>query len=145
MADDSTDQRPRDPIIDAHLHFWDPARVELPWLRPEHAPIARAFMPREIEPARAAAGVERAVVVQTAGSDADTELLRELGAAHDWIAALVVWVPLDEPDRCGARLDELESDSKVRGVRHHSSCPSSGRGTSTTCRAWQRRSPGCRS
>jgi L-fuconolactonase len=105
------------PAIDAHVHLWDPARVALPWLRPEHAPIARPFGPEELEPLLAPAGVERVVLVQTAASDADTDLLLELGAAHDWIAALVVWVPFLEPETAAGRLDAL-AGGKVRGVRH---------------------------
>jgi len=106
------------PAIDAHVHLWDPARVELPWLRPEHAPIAHRFDASDLEPLLAPNGIERVILVQTAGSDSDTELLCELGAAHDWIAALVVWVSLDDPARCDARLEALAADEKVRGVRH---------------------------
>ena len=106
------------PAIDAHVHLWDPARVPLPWLRPAHAPIARRFGPADLEPLLAANDIERVILVQSVCSDSDTELLCELGAEHDWVAALVVWVPLDDPVRCEARLETLKADAKVRGVRH---------------------------
>jgi L-fucono-1,5-lactonase len=107
---------PMTAAIDAHVHLWDPARVELPWLRPEHAAIGRAFLPDDLEPLLGDAGVDRVIVVQSACDDADTDLLLELAAAWPRIAGLVVWVPLEEPERCAARLDELPP--VVRGVRH---------------------------
>jgi L-fuconolactonase len=102
--------------IDAHVHLWDPERVALPWFRPEHAPIGRAFLPADLEPLLDDAGVERVIVVQSACDDAETDLLLELAAAWPRVAGLVVWVPLEEPERCAARLDERPP--AVRGVRH---------------------------
>jgi L-fuconolactonase len=94
------------PIVDAHQHFWDPGRVPLPWLRAEHEPIARAFDPADLAPQLEPQGIERTVLVQSANLNADTDLMLEHAARHDWIAAVVAWVPLDEPVRAAERLDE---------------------------------------
>ena len=122
MSADSARDAVRDPMtagVDAHVHLWDPARVPLPWLRPdEHAAIDRAFGPDDLERLLPAAGVTRAILVQSACSDADTDLMLELARGHDWLAGLVVWLPLLEPSRTAARLEELADEPKVRGVRH---------------------------
>jgi L-fuconolactonase len=106
------------PAIDAHQHFWNPERVPLPWLRAEHAPIARAFEPAELEPQLARANVSATVLVQSACADGDTELMLEHAARHDWIGAVVAWLPLENPQRASDRLDELRRQPKVRGIRH---------------------------
>jgi L-fuconolactonase len=116
VSDDNGTIDPMTAAIDAHVHLWDPGRVALPWLRPEHAVIARPFLPTDLEPLLDDAGVSEVIVVQSACDDADTDLLLELASAWPRIAGLVVWVPLAEPDRCAARLDELPS--VVRGIRH---------------------------
>jgi L-fucono-1,5-lactonase len=105
--------------VDAHQHFWDPARVPLPWLRPEHAAIARAFEPDDLLPLMRAAGVERTVLVQAACADEETDLLLEYAEPHDWIGAVVAWVDLRLPVRAADRLDELTAiEPRVRGIRH---------------------------
>src|SRR5438270_694431 len=55
------------PSIDAHQHFW---RLDLPfnygWLdAPANAPIRRDYLPEDLAPLIAAAGVDRTVFVQT--------------------------------------------------------------------------------
>ncbi|WP_307864279.1 amidohydrolase family protein [Agrococcus sp. TF02-05] len=101
--------------IDAHLHVWqDPAALE--WLTAELAPIHRGFAPAEARAAIAAAGFDRAVLVQAADTDADTEQLLALAEAHDWVAGVVGWVPLDDPARAEQRLDALAGRPLV-GVR----------------------------
>ena len=36
-------------IIDTHQHLWDLDRVAYPWLVPEFGPIARTFVPEDLE------------------------------------------------------------------------------------------------
>jgi L-fuconolactonase len=87
-------------------------------LRPEHAPIARPFAPADLEPLRAAAGVAHTVLVQSACSDEDTDFMFEHAARHEWIAAVVAWIPLEHPARAAARLGVLAEQPKLRGIRH---------------------------
>ena len=69
----------------------------------------------------AAAGVDRAVLVQADDSAADTEAMFEVAAAHPEIAGVVAWVPLDRPDEAAARLDRTAQ----RGRASPASAPSS--------------------
>lgn len=104
--------------VDAHHHFWNPAREPQPWMTDEHAAINRAFEPSDLEPLLAAAGVQRTVLVQAAATDLDTNAMLEHASRHDWIGGVVAWVPLDAPARAGERLDELAAEPKLRGIRH---------------------------
>ena len=104
--------------VDGHQHFWDPARVGLPWLRPEHGILARAFEPGDLEPLLSGAGVARTILVQSACADGDNGLMFEHARGRDWIAAVVAWLPLESPERTALRLEELAAEPKLRGVRH---------------------------
>ncbi len=54
-------------------------------------------------PLLAATGVERTVLVQSADNTADTDYMFEVAAAHPEIAAVVGWVPLDDPETTATR------------------------------------------
>lgn len=105
-------------FVDGHQHFWDPARVPLPWLKPEHEPIAHAFGPADLDPLRRAARIERTILVQSACSDEDTDFMFEHAARHDWISAVVGWIRLEDPEEAAARLEVLREQPKLRGIRH---------------------------
>lgn len=107
-----------DRAVDAHQHFWNPARLPLPWLGPEHGFLNGAFEPVDLEPLLAESGVDQTVLVQSACLDADTESMLEHADAHDWIGAVVGWLPLESPAGTAARLEELADRSKLRGIRH---------------------------
>jgi L-fuconolactonase len=63
--------------------------------------------------------VERTVLVQSANSYADTDSMLRHAAAHDWIGAVVGWVPLEDAAAAARTLDETyRSDPKFKGVRH---------------------------
>ena len=104
--------------VDAHHHFWNPARIPQPWMTAEHAAIARTFEPGDLEPLLRAAGVTRTVLVQSAARDDDTDYMFDLASDVAWVGGIVAWCRLDDERRARARLDELLRRPKLRGIRH---------------------------
>ncbi len=105
-------------IIDTHQHLWDLDRVAYPWLVPEFGPIARTFVPEDLEPQMAPAGVKHTVLVQSANSYADTEYMFEQAAAHPFVVGVVGWVPLLFPDVAARAIERYKRNPLFVGVRH---------------------------
>jgi len=112
-------------IIDAHQHFWTYGTYQTSWIEkppyagaPAFEPLRRSFTPADLEPQLQATGVHRTVVVQAAdGPDENAALLR-YAQAHEWIAGVVGWVPLDRPGEAARTLDALAGEPLFVGVRH---------------------------
>ena len=102
--------------IDAHQHYWDPARGDYGWLTPDITALYRAFGPADLAPLRASCGVARTVVVQAAPTVEETRWLLDLARNEPSIAGVVGWVPLDDP-HAGTLIAELAREPKLRGVR----------------------------
>ncbi|WP_307704214.1 amidohydrolase family protein [Variovorax paradoxus] len=105
--------------IDSHQHFWRPARGDYTWLRadvPALAPLVRDFLPADLAPLLHAHGVEQTVLVQAADSEAETDFMLELAAAHDVVGGVVGWVDLGSPDAM-ASLERMARHPKFKGVR----------------------------
>jgi len=102
--------------IDAHQHFWQPARGDYGWLTADLEPLYRDFLPADLAPLMQRAGVARTVVVQAAPTVAETRFL--LGLAHetDWIAGVVGWVDFAAADAVDT-LRALAGDPLFLGVR----------------------------
>ena len=105
-------------IIDTHQHLWDLDRVAYPWLVPEFGPIARTFVPADLEPQLAPAGVTHTVLVQSANSYADTEYMFEQAALYPWVAGVSGWVPLLFPDVAARVIDRFKRNPLFVGMRH---------------------------
>jgi L-fuconolactonase len=106
-------------VIEAHLHLWNTERLRHEWLqRPENAAINRPFGFEDFRARAAAAGVDRAVLVQADDSAAGTEAMFEVAAAHPEIAGVVAWVPLDRPDDAAARLRARPGFAGIRTLIH---------------------------
>ncbi|GAA2331434.1 amidohydrolase family protein [Dactylosporangium salmoneum] len=107
--------------IDAHQHFWDPARYTYPWMAGAAMdPVRRAFGPDDLRPALHAAGIDATVLVQTLSSLAETREFLAVAAATDTVRGVVGWVDLTSP-AVGDDLDELLDGPAGRwlvGVRH---------------------------
>ncbi|WP_431895712.1 amidohydrolase family protein [Nonomuraea sp. bgisy101] len=105
-------------IVDAHQHFWNLETGAYAWPTPELPAIHRTFAPEDLAPELAAAGVDRTVVVQADDSFWETDAMLALAEAHDFIAGVVGWVPLDRPEEAAAALDRYLRHPKFSGVRH---------------------------
>ena len=104
------------PVIDSHHHFWEIDRFEYPWM-PEGSPLATDFGPADLKPHIKQAGVDHVVTVQAVSSPDEARWLLELAEEHDFIAGVVGWVDLTDPE-VGYTLDELQRSQYFVGVRH---------------------------
>ena len=106
--------------VDAHHHFWDPARVHYPWLTDELAPIQRRFGPEDLGPLVAQAGIDRTILVQTRSSLDETHEFLATAAANDFIGGVVGWLDLADPAAAEviAALRNGGDGSWLVGIRH---------------------------
>ena len=106
-------------IVDAHQHFWDPARFGLQKPPPEASVLDRAYLPSDLEPYLRRAGVDYTVLVQGLPQTAETNRWYfALANRTPYIAGVVAWVDLQQPDLVGRQLDELQAEHKFAGIRH---------------------------
>lgn len=111
---------PTHPIVDAHLHLWDPANLDYPWIE-ALPPLRRAFGLDDFDRARGEVEVEAMVFVQC--DCAPHQGLREA----EWVAsqmerderlqAQVAFAPLERGDAVIEDLEALAGVPGVRGVR----------------------------
>ncbi len=104
------------PRIDSHQHFWRIDRGDYRWLTPEMGVLHRDYLPDELAPLLAAAGIDRTVLVQAADSVAETRYMLSLAAEHECIASVVGWIDFASPAAADA-LAELATNPTLRGVR----------------------------
>lgn len=104
--------------VDAHHHFWNRAKADYPWLTPAAGAIYADFFPRDLAPLLRAAGIHQTVLVQAANSSDDTVAMLTQAEEHDWIGAVVGWVPLLDPAATRRALERYTRHPKFRGVRH---------------------------
>ena len=106
--------------VDAHQHFWQPARGDYGWLRadvPALAPLYRDFLPADLANTLGQHGVVQTVLVQAAASEAETEFMLSLAQRHAFIGAVVGWVDLTRPGAAEALVSWHEQHPALRGVR----------------------------
>ncbi|MCI0776123.1 MAG: amidohydrolase family protein [Chloroflexi bacterium] len=106
----------RVPVIDSHHHFWEIDRFDYSWM-PEGSPLATDYGPEELKPLMANAGVDYTVIVQAVSSPDEARWLLELAEDNEFIAGVVGWVDLTDPE-VGHTLDELQQSRCFVGVRH---------------------------
>jgi L-fucono-1,5-lactonase len=103
-------------IIDAHQHFWDPARADYPFL--EAVPsLSRRFGPEDLQPELESNRIVASIVVQARSSLEETEQLLSIAEATPWVVGVVGWVDLTAPDDAADTLGAFAGRGLV-GVRH---------------------------
>lgn len=108
-------------VIDAHQHFWDPAKAAYPWMEaPTLAPIRRPFAPADLRPLLDAERVDACVFVQCRHDEVETEEQLAATIDHPWIVGVVGWVDLEASDVADriARLRALPAGERLVGIRH---------------------------
>ena len=106
--------------VDAHHHFWDPARASYPFLTEELASIRRSFGPADLAPLIDAAGIDATIVVQTRSSVEETEEFLATAADTPFVRGVVGWVDLRDP-AAGETIAELRAGpggDRLVGIRH---------------------------
>ena len=112
---------PTVPIVDAHMHLWDPRHLRMPWLD-GNATLDRAFGPREYAEHTAGLPIEAMVYVEVDVHPAYA--LQEARWAADRaeedprLRGIVAWAPIEHGPRARAYLDALVAISPlIKGVR----------------------------
>jgi L-fuconolactonase len=107
--------------IDAHHHFWDPARYSYPWMAGDAmAPVRRAFTPDDLRGTLGEERIDGTVLVQALASVRETREFLDLAAAAGFVHGVVGWVDLTSPG-VGDELDALLDGPAGRwlvGIRH---------------------------
>ncbi len=103
--------------IDAHHHFWHYTPDEYGWIDDAMASIRRDFLPSDLAPEIAAAGIDAVISVQARQTLSETHFLLALATAHTWISGVVAWVPLTDA-HAGERLADIARQPKLKGIRH---------------------------
>lgn len=103
-------------IVDAHQHYWNPARGDYGWMPPDHPVLTRTYGPRDLKPDLDAAGVDYTVIVQAAESVEETEYMLGIADATANVAGVVGWIDFEKPEHRG-QFERLARHPKFKGVR----------------------------
>jgi L-fuconolactonase len=103
--------------VDPHHHFWRQDVAREFWRDPEHHALVRDFQSGELGAWLRAAGVDRTVLVQSVNTPQENDRLLHHARTVDFVAGVVAWLPLSDPDTAGPMLAALRDEPAVRGVR----------------------------
>jgi L-fuconolactonase len=102
--------------LDSHQHFWLYAGEEYSWIKPAW-PIRRDFLPEDLQPLLAGAGLDGSIAVQARQTLEENRFLLGLADRHPFIRGVVGWVDLCS-DRVEEQLAECARHPRFVGVRH---------------------------
>jgi len=108
------------PVVDTHLHVWDPGRLRYPWLET----VPKLNKPHLLEHYRQATRglpIERMVFVQCEADFAqfldEVEWVAGQARTDPRIQGIVAWAPLEKGAAAREDLDALARQPLVRGIR----------------------------
>ncbi|MCY3935023.1 MAG: amidohydrolase family protein [Chloroflexi bacterium] len=106
--------------IDAHIHLWQRSQYQAVYESydrpPELQPLLRDFSVQELQANLTEAGIDRAVLIQLAQTDAHNDELLAIAAREECIGAVVGWVDLASA-ALSHRLQQLSHHPLMRGIR----------------------------
>ena len=119
-ADSTSADRARGPIVDTHLHVWDPTQLRYPWLA-GHALLDRPYLLPDYHDATQGLDVRGCVFVQCevdpAQSRDEAAWVASLAVLEPRIRGMVAWAPLEHGGAVAADLEALSIHPQLRGIR----------------------------
>ncbi len=102
--------------VDAHHHFWNPARGDYGWMPADDPVLSRVYMPADLAKALAPTELTRTVLVQAAPTVHETEYLLGIADSSDMVAKVVGWINFEDKNELNV-LKRLAEHPKFAGVR----------------------------
>jgi L-fuconolactonase len=111
-------------MVDTHVHFWDPGKLEYPWLGSVKS-LKRSYTPKDFRAAFASAPVEKMVFVEcnvrADQTEQEVSWVESLALDERRLCGIVAFADLtvaDERQRTG-QLERLVARPLIRGIRHN--------------------------
>jgi L-fuconolactonase len=109
------------PIVDSHVHLWDPARFRMPWID-DIAQLRQRFELAEFGEHTVGLPIDQMVYVQVDVTDAygllEVRWAAEQAARDQRLAGIVAWAPIEDGQIASSYLDALSTiGQSIKGVR----------------------------
>jgi L-fuconolactonase len=101
--------------IDAHQHYWHPARGDYGWMPADDPVLSRPYGAADLAPALTAGGIDGTILVQAAPTVEETAYLLGIADAVPSVLGVVGWIDFERPD--DGTLARLAQHPKFVGVR----------------------------
>ncbi len=106
-------------IIDTHIHIWNLTKCHYSWLEGDVSLLNNNFEIDDLAVPRNQAGVSKGILVQAANNLLDTDLMLQTCITTDWIAGVVGWLPLTDPEATVNILqNKYLANPYFKGCRH---------------------------
>jgi L-fuconolactonase len=110
------------PIVDAHVHFWNPTKLNYPWLASVPA-LRRTFLPEDYSAATNKANVGKIIFVECgcAGSQsiAEAKWISEIAMRETRLKGIVAQASVELGAQVTGELTKLAKNPLVKGVRRN--------------------------
>lgn len=108
------------PIVDTHVHLWDPTYLSYPWL--QNIPkLNKPYLLEDFKQATGSVQVDKIVFLQCecdfSQFMAEADWVTDLAAQDPRIEGIVPWAPLEKGEAARPDLDKLAENRLIKGVR----------------------------
>jgi L-fuconolactonase len=108
------------PIVDTHVHLWDPGKLRYPWLDDLPA-LNRPFLLEDYRRACGPVDVEKMVFLQCecdfAQFQQEADWVAELASEDERIEGIVAWAPLEKGVAARDAVRRLADNRLLKGIR----------------------------
>lgn len=102
--------------VDAHQHYWHPARGDYDWMPADDPTLSRPYHPIDLAKALDANGISKTILVQAAATVQETEYLLGIADATPSVGGVVGWIDFEDRDDL-RQLERLSKHPAFKGVR----------------------------